>query len=274
MEALLAYFEHIPSSHRTVLLVGGITLFWGLEGFLPLFRFDYRKWRHAMVNLFFTLTTVAVNLSLAFLLLRSSDIVVARGWGLLPALEPIDLGWKILAGLLVLDLVGGYCSHWVEHRIPRLWMVHSVHHTDHEVDVTTANRHHPVESVIRFAFTTLAVWIGGIPIGIVLMYQSMSVVASQYTHANLRVPEWLDRFLSIILVTPNMHKVHHHYKLPYTDSNYGNILSIWDRLFGTYRYLKPTDIQYGVDIFPDADQNRNIGFMLKQPFLRIRKPGS
>lgn len=272
MEALIDYFTHIPSSHRSIILVGGITLFWALEGLVPLFRFDYRKWRHAGVNFFFTFTTIAVNFGLAFILLWSSDRVVDLEWGLLPALEPLSLGWKVFAGLLVMDFVGGYCSHRFEHSIPRLWMVHSVHHTDHEVDVTTANRHHPLESVIRFFFTTLAVWLGGIPIGIVLLYQSMSVVASQYTHANIGIPDWLDRAFSLILVTPNMHKVHHHFKLPYTDSNYGNILSVWDRLLGTYRYLKPREIQYGVDIFPDERENRSIWFLLKQPFLRIRKP--
>lgn len=274
MEEIVAYFENIPTAHRSFLLVGGIAFFWSLEYIVPLFRFDYRKWRHAGVNFFFTLTTIAVNFALAFVLLRSSDLAVEWGWGLLPALQPLEIGWQVLIGLLVLDLVGGYSSHLFEHKVPRLWMVHSVHHTDHEVDVTTANRHHPIESVIRFTFTTLAVWIGGIPIGIVMLYQSMSVVASQYTHANLGIPDWLDRFLSLVLVTPNMHKVHHHYKLPYTDSNYGNILSIWDRIFGTFRYLKPADIQYGVDIFPDQAQNRNIWFMLKQPFLKIRKPGN
>lgn len=274
MEELIAYFEHIPKSHRTILLVGGITLFWSLEGLVPLFRFDYRKWRHALVNFFFTLTTIGVNLGLAFLLVKSSDMVTEQGWGLLPALSHWDLTGQVLIGLLLLDLVGGYCSHLFEHKVPRLWMVHSVHHTDQEVDVTTANRHHPIESVIRFGFTTLAVVIGGIPIGVVLMYQSMSVVASQYTHANIGIPDAIDRLLSIVLVTPNMHKVHHHYRLPYTDSNYGNILSVWDRMFGTYRYLRPSDIRYGVDIFPDEAQNRNIGFLLRQPFLKIRKPGA
>jgi len=272
MESVLNYFESIPTLHRSLLLVGGITFFWLLEGILPLMRFDYKKWKHALPNLFFTLTTIIVNFALAFLLLQTADWNVVNDFGILNWLPEMPFWLYILLGVLLLDLIGAYTAHWVEHKVKPLWMVHLVHHTDHNVDTTTANRHHPLESMIRFMFTLLGVFIVGAPIGLVMLYQSLSLILSQFNHANIRLPQKLDAALSWIIVSPDMHKVHHHYVLPYTDSNYGNIFSIWDRLFGTFMTLDRDKIVYGVDTFPNAAENGKIEVLLKQPFHKYRKP--
>lgn len=271
MEALINYFESIPSAHRSLILVGGITFFWLLEGAIPLVRFNYKKWKHALPNLFFTLTTIVINFALAFLLLKSSDWTVEANFGIINWI-PLPFWAYVLVGLLLMDFFGAYLAHFTEHKVKPLWMVHLVHHTDHHVDTTTANRHHPIESVIRFVFTLFGVIIVGAPIGIVMLYQSLSLVATQFTHANIKLPRKVDDILSWVLVSPDMHKVHHHYVLPYTDSNYGNIFSIWDRLFGTFMKYDRDDIVYGVDTFPDEIENGNIGSLLKQPFHKYRKP--
>ena len=272
METFLNYFETIPSSHRSLILVGGLTFFWLLESAVPLFRFNYRKWQHAIPNIFFTFTTIIVNFALAFLLLKSANWVMANNFGVLNWLPEMPLWMYIVLGVFLMDFFGAYLPHFTEHKVKPLWMVHLVHHSDHHVDTTTANRHHPLESVIRFAFTLLGVVIIGAPMGIVLLYQSMSVVATQFTHANIKLPKRVDNILSYVLVSPDMHKVHHHYKLPYTDSNYGNIFSVWDRLFGTYMKLDTNQLTYGVDVFPDEKENSNIKDLLKQPFQKYRKP--
>tara|TARA_B100001146_G_scaffold222580_1_gene235262 strand:+ start:1209 stop:1925 length:717 start_codon:yes stop_codon:yes gene_type:complete len=235
MESIITYFETIPSAHRSLILVGGITLFWLLEGAVPLVKFSYRKWRHALPNFFFTITTVVVNFVLAFLLLKTADWTAASKFGIINWLPEMPLWLYVVLGVMLLDLIGAYLAHLVEHKVKPLWMVHLVHHTDHNVDTTTANRHHPLESMVRFTFTLAGVFLVGTPIGVVMLYQSLSLIASQFGHANIKLPKKIDEALSYIIVSPDMHKVHHHYKLPYTDSNYGNIFSIWDRLFGTYR---------------------------------------
>ncbi|HKK11687.1 MAG TPA: sterol desaturase family protein, partial [Flavobacteriaceae bacterium] len=125
---------------------------------------------------------------------------------------------------------------------------------------------------IRFIFTLLGVFVAGTPIAIVFMYQSLSLVATQFTHANIRLPKNVDKVLSYVLVSPDMHKVHHHHVLPYTDSNYGNIFSIWDRIFGTFMQLDREKLVYGVDVFPDELKNSNITELLKQPFQKYEKP--
>lgn len=272
MEALLKYFETIPSAHRSLLLVGGITLFWILEGALPLFKFKYEKWKHAWPNLFFTLTTVIINFVLAFLLLKTADWVTVNNFGLINWLPEMPLWLYAILGVLLLDFIGAYLAHYVEHKVKPLWKIHLVHHSDHHVDTTTANRHHPLESIIRFGFTLFGVFIIGTPIAIVFLYQSLSLIATQFTHANIKMHKTVDKILSYVFVSPDMHKIHHHYKLPYTDSNYGNIFSIWDRLFGTYLELDREHIVYGVDTFPNADDNANLKHLLKQPFHKYREP--
>ncbi|MEC8598858.1 MAG: sterol desaturase family protein [Bacteroidota bacterium] len=272
MQTLVEYFETIPSSHRSLILIGGLSFFWILENKFSLFRFKYKKWKHAFPNLFFTATTIIINFFLAFMLLNVSDWVVAKQFGLLNWIPESPIWINIFFGILFLDLVGAYLPHWLEHKIKPLWMIHLVHHSDHHVDTTTANRHHPFESLIRFIFTLFGVFLIGANIGIVMLYQSLSLISTQFNHANIKLPKKVDLFLSYLFVSPDMHKTHHHYRLPYTDSNFGNIFSIWDRLFGTYRTFNREKLVYGVDVFFDKEANGKIGHLLKQPFQPYSKP--
>ena len=272
MQTIIEYFETIPSSHRSLLLISGLSFFWILENNVSLFRFKYNKWKHAIPNLFFTLTTIIINFLLAFLLLNISDIVTSNKFGLLNWLPIIPIWINVFLGILFLDLIGAYLPHWLEHKIKPLWMIHLVHHSDHHVDTTTANRHHPLESLIRFTFTLIGVLITGANIGIVMLYQSISLISTQFNHANIKLPKRVDLFLSYFFVSPDMHKTHHHYRLPFTDSNFGNIFSIWDRLFGTYKALSREKLVYGVDVFFDENANGKIETLLKQPFQPYSKP--
>lgn len=268
----MVYFESIPSKDRSLILAGGIAFFWLMETAFPLFKFSYKKWKHAGINVFFTFTTIIVNFALAFLLLLISRWTQDNHWGLLSYIDSIPLVLYALVGLMGLDLVSAYFIHWLEHKVRFMWRFHLIHHTDVHVDTTTANRHHPGESIFRFIFTSLAVFILGAPIWLIMLYQALSVVLSQFNHANISLPERLDKFLSLALVTPNMHHVHHHYVLPQTDTNYGNIFSIWDRIFGTFSYMKQEDITYGIDTHLDESEHSKITKMLKIPFESYRKP--
>lgn len=270
MNEIISYFSTIPSSHRSLILVGGITLFWLVENTFPLFQMQYRKWHHAGINIFFTITTIIVNFILAFILIKTASWTTQNDFGILQWLPPISIWLYTIIGLLLLDLIGAYLVHLIEHKVKFLWRFHIIHHTDTWIDTTTANRHHPGESVIRFAFTTLGVLIVGSPMWMVFLYQSLSVIASQFNHANISLPNKLDVFLSYFIVSPNMHKVHHHYVLPYTDSNYGNIFSVWDRLFGTFTTLSKDEIIYGVDTHMLPEENNKLRNLIKIPFQKSR----
>jgi sterol desaturase/sphingolipid hydroxylase (fatty acid hydroxylase superfamily) len=270
MNEIINYFSTIPSAHRSLILVSGITIFWLIENAYPLFNFDYKKWHHATINIFLTLTTIVINFLLAFVLLKTADWTVANHFGILQWLPVVPLWLYVLIGLLLLDLIGAYLVHFVEHKTKLLWRFHLIHHTDTWVDTTSANRHHPGESIIRFTFTTLGVLIVGSPMWLVLLYQTLSVIATQFNHANITLPKKWDTLMSYLIVSPDMHKVHHHYKLPYTDSNYGNIFSVWDRLFGTFRTLPKEEIVYGIDSHMKTEDHNELKNLLKIPFQKQR----
>lgn len=272
MQQIVDYFATIPSSHRSIILVGGIAFFWMVEYAVPLFSFKYNKFQHAGINIFFTITSVIVNFVLAFILLKSADWAVQNHFGILQWLPEMPLWAFTIVGLLLLDLIGAWFVHWTEHKVKWMWKFHLIHHSDTNVDTTSANRHHPGESVFRFIFTTIGIVIAGAPMWMVFMYQAISVLLSQFNHANIVIPKWLDNAMSWVLVSPDMHKVHHHYVLPYTDSNYGNIFSIWDRIFGTFMTLDRDKIIYGIDTHMKPEENARLGSLLKIPFEAYRKP--
>ena len=264
MEKIVEYFSQIPSWQRALILAGGITIFWIIESAVPLFHFTYNKWKHAGINIFFTITTVVINFFFALLIVFASDWCIANHFGFLQWVQ-MPLWLEMITGLLLLDLIGAYTIHFIQHKIKWMWKFHMVHHTDMHVDTTTANRHHPGESVFRAVFAVFAVFISGSPIWLVMLYQAVSVVFAQFTHANIKMPESVDRILRLFIVSPNMHKVHHHYKRPETDTNYGNIFSFWDHLFGTYYYNGVEQLHYGLDVLADRN-DEDLGMQLKIPF--------
>lgn len=160
-------------------------------------------------------------------------------------------------------------AHYTEHKVKFLLRFHLIYHSDTRVDTTSGNRHHPSESIIRFVFNLLGVYIVESPMWMVFLYQTISVVSTQFKHATIVLPKKLDIFLSYIIVSPNMYKVHHHYKLPFTDSNYGNI-SVWDRIFSTFMHLKKEDIVYEIDTCMNPAEHNQLHNLLKIPFQEAR----
>lgn len=272
MEQIVSFFDNIPTEFRAAILIGGVVIFWIVEGTLPLFKFQYKKVRHAGLNLFFTLTTAIIGFGLAGALLAASDLVANNRFGLLYLVD-LPLWAQLVVGVLLLDFIGAYLVHWTEHKVKWMWKFHLVHHSDTTVDVTTGLRHHPGETVFRIGFTILAVMIVGAPMWIIMFYQSLSVLFAHITHANINMPKSLDRALSWVFVTPLMHKVHHHYTQPLTDTNYGNIFSIWDRIFGTFAQVDDTrELIYGIDTHMDPKENDQMGNLLGIPFQPYRPP--
>ena len=271
MNIIIDFFADVPLVFRTSILLGGIVLFWILEGIIPLYSFNYKKDRHAFLNLLFTTTTAIIGFGFAFLLLKSTEIVNEFQFGVIHFFE-LPLFVEVIISLLILDFVGAYLVHFVEHKVPWMWKFHVIHHSDKNVDVTTGLRHHPGETVFRILFTIIGVYISGASIGIVMLYQSLSVLFAHLTHANISLPQNLDRIISYLFVTPNMHKVHHHYKQPLTDSNYGNIFSIWDRIFGTYTYINDSkSLVYGLDTHINDRKIDSFTNLLLIPFKKLKK---
>lgn len=272
MESFIEFFENIPSAFRAGILIGGIFVFWIIEGVFPLFEFGYRKVRHAGINGLLTLFFLIIGLVFAGVLLAASDWVTANNFGLLNWIS-MPIWAQMIIGVMLLDFFGAWLVHWVEHKVRFMWKFHLVHHSDTTVDVTTGLRHHPGEAIFRMLFTIFGVVMVGAPIWIVFLYQTCSAAFTHFNHANIQMPKKLDRTLSWVFVTPYMHKVHHHYTQPLTDTNYGNIFAIWDRVFGTFAQVDDTkELIYGIDTHMDPKEHDDVVNLLKIPFQKYRPP--
>jgi sterol desaturase/sphingolipid hydroxylase (fatty acid hydroxylase superfamily) len=273
-DQVISYFQSLEQHpvQRMAFLVGGLLLFWIIEGSIPLLQLNYKKnkLRHAGVNFGFTVIHLVIHTFLAIIIVKLSDLCRAEQFGLVYWLNANVLG-TILISFVTLDFFGGWLVHISEHKIPFLWRFHVIHHADNNVDVTTGLRHHPVESVLRGLFFFMGIMVSGAPMYAVMIFQTLLVLATAFTHANIHLPGWLDRALSYIFVSPNMHKVHHHWKQPYTNSNYGAVLSIWDRLLGTFKKLHHSQIRYGLDRYYPNEQDENFGKLMKSPFKKMSK---
>lgn len=224
------------------------------------------RWHRAHLgpNLALTFLTFATNFFLNTALVLLLVWLDRRGFGILRWLPLGPLAAGIL-GVLVLDF-SWYALHRTMHRIPGLWRIHRVHHSDPVVDVTTTIRQHPLESLLRYA--TLTVFVAGAGVGLTAftLYRVWSVLNGLVEHANVRLPRWIDRTLALVSVSPDMHKIHHSRDARETDSNYGNIFSVFDRALGTFT---PTErgpaVVCGLDGTDDAAQ-QSTGGLLAMPF--------
>jgi sterol desaturase/sphingolipid hydroxylase (fatty acid hydroxylase superfamily) len=234
-----------------------------LETAVPMFAADPRQQDRRATNLGLTALTFVSTWLLASLAAVSA--LALRPTGLMAR-----LGWptwiEILIGILIIDFSAGYLSHRTMHMWPALWRFHRIHHSDTFVDVTTTFRTHPVESVWRFVFAVVPVWIVGIPAQAVVIQRLLQAMNGVIEHANIRLPASLDRALSLVWVTPNVHKIHHSRAVAETNSNYANFLTLYDRLLGTYTPAeRAASVVYGLD---DVDPGAvgSLPALLSMPF--------
>lgn len=269
MQELLAFFDGLTTVQKAIWLFGCLGLAWFLELALPFWKKKpgFREGRHNLVNLVFLLFTFVINSVFGIV-----TVAVVYPWlesGQFGLLNMVDWPvWLELAlALLAFDLIAQYTVHYLLHMIKPLWRFHMIHHSDTFVVATTGTRHHPGDYTMRELFSLLTIVITGAPFAYYMIYRMVTIPFTYLTHANIVVPRWLDKPLSFLFITPNIHKFHHHFKAPWTDSNFGNIFSIWDRMFGTLVYDDPKKIHYGLDVLP-AEMDENIGYQLRVPFNR------
>jgi sterol desaturase/sphingolipid hydroxylase (fatty acid hydroxylase superfamily) len=220
---------------------------------------------------------VVVDAALVRLLIPTAAVGAAliaaeRGWGLFNLLALP--GWLAgILGFLVLDLVI-YAQHFTFHHVPLLWRLHRMHHADLDIDVTTGLRFHPIEIIISMLIKIAVVLAVGIPAAAVLVFEIVLNATSMFNHSNVNMPERLDRVVRWLVVTPDMHRVHHSIVRHETDSNFGFNLPWWDRLFGTYRQEPEaghTGMTIGIPMFRNVRELR-LDRLLMQPFRNDRAP--
>jgi sterol desaturase/sphingolipid hydroxylase (fatty acid hydroxylase superfamily) len=193
-------------------------------------------------------------------------IAAQRGWGLLN-ITPWPAWLEALSGFLALDLAI-YAQHVAFHKVPWLWRLHRMHHADLDIDVSTGLRFHPIEIILSMLIKIAVVILIGVPAVAVIAFEVVLNATSMFNHSNTAMPVWLDRVVRLLVVTPDMHRVHHSVLRHETDSNFGFNLPWWDRLFGTYRPQPEAGhdrMTIGLPIFRDRRELR-LDRLLTQPF--------
>lgn len=239
-----------------------------LETAIPLRARGRWNTAHLGPNLALTFLTFATNAFFNTALVTGLARLQAEGFGLLHLVALP--GWaSCVIVLLVLDF-SYYVAHVAMHKVALFWRFHRVHHSDPTVDVTTTIRQHPGEGILRYAFlAAFAIPLGASPAAFAV-YRVASALSGLLEHGNLRVPPWLDAPLSLVFTWPSLHKVHHSRTARFTDTNYGNIVSWWDRLGSTFTPARHgRDVVYGLDGFDDPAQQTTAG-LLGMPFSDAR----
>ena len=199
-----------------------------------------------------------------------------NGIGLLNIVEWKGAWWVVvpLATVLIRSF-SNYLAHYAFHKMPVLWRLHRVHHFDTNLDVSTGLRNHPAEAVLLLLLATaVSIAFGLDPITLIIS-ETLETSFNLFSHANLGLPARLDSWLRVLVVTPQVHSVHHSSSQPQTDSNYGSLLTLWDRMFGTYRVPSSSEFQIGL-AEPRDSRVDSLWWQLKSPFLQIgsRRPGA
>jgi sterol desaturase/sphingolipid hydroxylase (fatty acid hydroxylase superfamily) len=195
----------------------------------------------------------------------------SHGWGLLNQYA-VPAWAAAAAGIVLLDLAL-YLQHVMFHAVPALWRLHRVHHADLDIDVTTGARFHPIEIALSMLVKLAAIAALGVPPAAVLLFEVLLNATSMFNHANVRIPATLEAVLRRLLVTPDMHRVHHSVERDETNSNFGFNLPWWDRLFGTYRAQPRAGheaMAIGVAELRDAAECNTLGGMIALPFHGVR----
>jgi sterol desaturase/sphingolipid hydroxylase (fatty acid hydroxylase superfamily) len=247
-----------------VILAALLALLWTMESLAPMYAGRTRRLSHAGANLSVALINTRLLWLTAGALLRVTEAAGVAGIGLL---NRVALpGWtEWLLAILMFDC-WQYWWHRMNHRLPLLWRFHVMHHADAEMDVTTGLRFHPGELALSLLARLAVLPLLGLSLPQLALYESLAMPVILFQHSNLRLPAALDTSLRWLIVTPWMHSVHHSRVRIETDSNYSSLLSVWDRLFGSFRLRnQPAEISLGVDRFVEHEW-RQLPGMLRIPF--------
>lgn len=214
-----------------------------------------------------TLTLRILAFALPLLAVGAAIDAENQGWGLMnQAVFPFWI--KVLATVLIFDFAI-WLQHLITHKIPILWRIHRVHHADRDIDVTTAIRFHPIEIALSMVLKVGLVYLLGPPAVGIIVFEIILNGTAMFNHANIKLPQALDSIVRTVLVTPDMHRVHHSDQRKEHDSNYGFALTVWDRVFGTY-VAQPekghTEMTIGLQW--QDDRPSRLGWSLALPFKR------
>lgn len=263
---MIHFLKHI-FEFQIFLFIGVLVFFWTLEFFI--FSENIKtKLSHTFLNAKFLFFIVPIQFSLSILVLLASNFIEVKHWGFM-FLLPVSINSFLffIVSFIILDLFD-FLYHFMMHKIPLFWKFHQIHHSDLEVDISTTVREHPCETFIRVSYSILVICLIGATPWVLIFKQIIQSTSNIISHSKTKLPKKINNIVSKVFVTPNTHHIHHHYKLPYTDSNFGDVLTIWDQLFSTFNQLKQSEIICGVDTNMINNDNQSFKILITKPFVK------
>lgn len=265
METLKSLLAINPNYIAIVLMV----LFYSLEQIL-ITQFNFTKRPHHLFqSVLFQVTFYFVGILWATVTVFTISWLNQKGVGLF-YLVHVPLWFKVVIGVLLYDFTS-YWFHRAAHRIPLIWRLHRVHHMDTSMDASSNFRNHPLDFVWFGISNIAAAAIFGLDLFGLSVYFLIATPLFFMEHSNLKFPTWLDKTVGLVFTTPNLHKIHHEQDQYYTDSNYADILILWDKLFGSFKYKPVADIKLGLKEF-DTPRQQTFWYGMISPFVKNKSP--
>lgn len=248
------------------LVIGGLLFFMTSETWFPYFKHSPGRKRQRWRNVGMVGVALVANVTLGVVATFPAAWSEAHNFGLLHRL----LGQStlpIVIGIFLFDLTL-YASHVSMHKVPTFWRFHRVHHADTEMDSTSGLRQHPFEALYVALVLALVTPVLGISRASIIIYTTIALPWFLLNHSNIKYPAWFERAVSLLMSTPDWHRIHHSAYQPETDSHYGCVFSVWDRLFGTTRKTQIETITFGLERYREPN-DQTVWKLLKMPFGRL-----
>lgn len=249
---------------QPLLLIAMLMIMYSLESFKPYLAKPVNKKKHDLNNLAINLISFAINGLLSVVVVSTVMYTDTHHLGLLNLVN-LPPGVELVAGVLLIDF-GSYMLHNLQHKTPLLWRFHQVHHSDPNLNTTSALRFHPLDVMLSQAIYP-CIWVPlmGISVTSFVIYGTIALPLLVMQHSNVRFPGWLEKYGRFIISTPGWHKIHHSDDQKFTDSHYGDVFTFWDRIFGTWHKVQPDEIQYGLDGLKES-RHHSVKGQLLMPF--------
>ena len=253
---------------QTLLYASVLITIWRTEQYLGAWS-ARDKWRHSRTNLLLACSALPIQLFATVWIVATAAFMTQAHWGLVYAFPFAENVWLRTVALFFMLDACEYAYHRLMHAVPLLWRFHLVHHSDSEVDVSTTLREHPGESVFRNGMMIVWVLLCGASFEVLLLRQTVMSMANLTSHGRLLLPHRVAQRVQWLFVTPNFHRVHHHSVLPCTNSNYGDVFTLWDRLLGTYNRRPAREVHCGLNSHGQGVGTSEYFDVLMLPFRHV-----
>ena len=257
-----------PQMVRFILFIAGVAIFWLAELIFPYRRPSVSKFKRLLTNMgTAALNAIILRVLAATFIVGAAMYVTEHKMGVLHLVQMPHWA-RVVVAVVFLDFML-YIWHLLLHVLPLLWRFHRVHHSDLNMDVTTASRFHVGELFISTCITIALIFFLGADLLSVVIFETILMACSQFEHSSIKTPEWFEKLFWILFVPPAMHRIHHSVVIKERNTNYGTIVSIWDRIFGTLKTdVNQDEIKIGIGAYNTRPEKVNFLGMLIMPFTK------